>query len=60
MSAIGKKGPKRENRENDHFPRCGFCAARLDFVTPWNQPHICKELIYGTTIVPLQFERLKD
>ena len=31
---------------DDGVPRCESCRARLDFVTPWNQPHICKEITY--------------
>jgi hypothetical protein len=33
---------------DDSIPRCGHCKARLDIVTPWNQPHICKEVTFGT------------
>jgi hypothetical protein len=35
---------------DDGIPRCGYCKARLDIVTPWNQPHICKEVTYGTPL----------
>ena len=37
---------------DDGIPRCGHCKARLDIVTPWNQPHICKELTIGTPLTP--------
>ena len=36
---------------NDGIPRCDSCRARLDIVTPWNQPHICKEITYGTPLL---------
>lgn len=25
---------------------CEFCCANLNLITPWNQPHLCKEITY--------------
>ena len=56
MKALGKKGPKIIlHRGGDGFPRCTYCKARLDHVTPWNQPHLCKEITYGTAVPVLQY-----
>lgn len=35
-------------RVHDSIPRCEGCNARLDFITPWNQPHFCKEVTYSS------------
>jgi hypothetical protein len=58
MSGVGGYMPRKDRRHvpsepDDGIPRCGFCRARLDIVTPWNQPHICKEVTYGTPLLPL-------
>jgi len=45
---------------DDDIPRCDSCRARLDFVTPWNQPHICKEITYGTASSPYRAEVFPD
>jgi hypothetical protein len=56
--AIGGYVRRSERRHvppvpGDGLPRCGFCKARLDIVTPWNQPRICKETTFGTPLLPL-------
>ena len=48
MGAIGNVGPKRVDvydrcRDFDH---CYHCGANIRVVTPWNQPHICKEITW--------------
>jgi hypothetical protein len=54
--AIGNAGPEvRQPTRDDRWNRCESCGANLDLVTPWNQPHICKELTYGTPVVPTRF-----
>ena len=45
---------------DDGIPRCEHCRARLDVVTPWNQPHICKEVTYGTPLLPMPMIPLED
>lgn len=62
--AIGGYMPRAARRyrppPDDDIPRCERCRARLDFVTPWNQPHICKEITYGTALPPLRLEEFQD
>ena len=65
MSGIGGYMPRRNRRfippaDDDGIPRCGFCRARLDIVTPWNQPHIRKEITIGTALAPLRLETFRD
>ena len=45
---------------DDDTPRCGNCKARIDIITPWNQPHICKELTIGTAPIPYHAEIYPD
>ena len=64
-NAIGGYVRRSERRyvppePDDGIPRCEHCRARLDFVTPWNQPHICKEITYGTALPPLRLEEFQD
>ena len=56
--AVGGYIPRSKRRyvqpePADGIPRCEHCRARLDIVTPWNQPHICKEVTFGTPLSPL-------
>lgn len=37
---------------DDGIPRCGHCRARLDLGM---HPHLCKELTFGTPLLPLPF-----
>ena len=63
--AIGGYMPRKDRRftapvPDDGILRCERCRARLDFITPWNQPHICKEITYGTPLPPLRPEEFQD
>jgi len=56
--ALGNKGPKIVLHQGDGLDhlRCSYCKARLDYITPWNQPHLCKEMTYGTAVLLPRFE----
>ena len=65
MSGVGGYMPRKDRHfvpppPDDGIPRCELCRARLDIITPWNQPHICKELTFGTPLPQLPFIPIGD
>jgi len=64
MSGVGGYMPRKDRRyvppvPDDGVPRCERCHARLDLcvVSP---VHICKEVTFGTPILPLRFETFQE